>query len=187
MEASLQSSFSSFLNPDQLVSELGLTPGMSVGDFGSGSGHLAILTAQRIGPQGKVYAIDILEDKLDSVRVKAKEAGVQNIETIRANLEVLGSSGLPDASQDIVLLVNILFQSQKKEDILREARRVLKNEGKLALIEWKKGTGGFGPPDELRMEEEQMNSLIVQQGFTYEKPLYVGQFHYGLMFFKQSS
>lgn len=184
MNGATQMNGSSFLNPDFVVGELGLAEGMSVGDFGCGSGHLAVLIAQKIGVNGKLYAIDILEDKLDSVRVKAKTANVENIETVRANLEVLGSTGLANDSQDLVLLINILFQSQKKQDIFKEAHRVLKPGGRLVVIDWQKASGGFGPPDELRTSEAELYSMVEQVGFSKDRPLNVGQFHYGSLFQK---
>src|SRR3989338_92037 len=147
-----------FLNPELIINEFGIMPGMSIGDFGSGAGYFTILMAERVGREGRVYALDIMESALDSVREKARAVGLENIEAIRTNLEVLGSSGLSDQSQDIVLLANILFQSEKKVEIIREAKRVLKDNGSLIIIDWKRGlpaqagAGGFGPPDSLRTD-----------------------------------
>ncbi len=155
---------------------------MQIADFGCGAGHIAILIAQRAGENGKVTAFDILEDKLDSVRVRAKAAGLNNVETARANLEVLGSTGLAEQSQDMVILVNILFQSQKKSEILKEAKRVLKPSGTVVFVDWKKGTNGFGPPDELRMDETAMQALFTNEGFILGRKFEAGQFHYGLIF-----
>src|SRR3989344_1723292 len=108
-----------FLNPDLIVNEFGLMPGMSVADFGSGAGYFTILMAGRVGKEGRVYALDIMESALDSVRAKARAVGLENVEEIRTNLEVLGSSCLADQSQDIVLLANILFQPDKQSEIIR--------------------------------------------------------------------
>ena len=82
-----------------------------------------------------------MEDKLDSFKARTKAAGLENIETKRANLEILGNTGLGDDTQDMVLLINILFQSNKKSDILKEAKRVLKSGGSAILVEWKKVRG----------------------------------------------
>lgn len=173
-----------FLKPELLVNEFGLAPGMSAADFGSGSGYFTILMAQRVGKEGRVYALDIMESALDSVREKAKAAGVENIELIRTNLEVLGSSGLSDQSQDIVLLANILFQSDKKSEIIKEAKRVLKDSGTLVIIDWKKGAGGFGPPDNLRTDGSAMRSLAVGEGLIFDRVFDAGQFHFGIVFKK---
>jgi ubiquinone/menaquinone biosynthesis C-methylase UbiE len=174
-----------FLNPDKIVFEFNIRQGMSVADFGCGSGYFTILAAQKVGSDGKVYALDVQESSLDSVRTKAKAAGVSNIETIRANLEVLGSSGLGDESQDMVLIANVLFQSPKKENIFQEAHRVLKKDAQLVVVDWVKGSGGFGPPDNLRTDDIAMEALVASAGFTFIKKIDAGKFHYGLIFKKQ--
>lgn len=174
-----------FLNPDKIVNEFGITEGMQVADFGSGAGYFTILLGQRVGENGKVFALDVQETALDNVRVKAKAVDLENVETIRSNLEVLGSSGLTDGSQDMVLLANILFQSDKKADIIKEAVRVLKNQGLLIIIDWKRATGGFGPPDNLRTDEIAMRSLVMGEGLSFQKEIDAGQFHYGMVFRKE--
>jgi len=173
-----------FLNPYSIVGEFGLRQGMSVVDFGSGSGYFTILLAEKVGENGKVYALDVLESALDSVRSKAKAGNVDNIETIRADLEVMGGTGLPDSSQDFVLIANALFQSRKKEDIIREAKRILKDRGSLVIIDWMKNVGGIGPPEDLRMDETQIKSLVNDVGFILQGEINAGRFHYGIKFSK---
>lgn len=173
-----------FLDPGSIVNEFSLMPGMNVADFGSGAGYFTIIIAERVGKEGKVYALDIMESALESVKERAKTAGIENLETIWTNLEVLGGSGLADQSQDIVLLANILFQSDKKSDIVREAKRVLKDNGSLIVIDWKKGAGGFGPPDSLRTDDMAMRSLVVGEGLMFERIFDAGQFHFGMKFKK---
>ncbi|OGM99657.1 MAG: hypothetical protein A2736_00345 [Candidatus Yanofskybacteria bacterium RIFCSPHIGHO2_01_FULL_41_27] len=173
-----------FLDPGKTVLEFDVKEGMSIADFGCGTGYFTILLGQKVGKDGKVYALDVQEPPLDSVRAKAKAVGLENIEAIRANLEVLGSSRLPDNSQDMVLLANILFQSTKKREIISEAARVLKTGGSLIVIDWKKGTGG-GPPDELRAEPTEMKALLSADIFSFQKDIDAGSFHYGMMFVKR--
>lgn len=172
------------MNPDKIAGEFGIKPGMMVADFGSGAGYFTILMAQKVGTDGKVVALDIQESALDNVRVKAKAAGLENVETIRSNLEVVGGSDLADSSQDMVLLANILFQSDLKAEIVKEAARVLKNGGFLVVIDWKRATGGFGPPDNLRTDEIAMRSLVISEGLVFENDIDAGQFHYGMKFKK---
>ena len=173
-----------FLDPGKTVLEFDVKEGMSIADFVCGTGYFTILLGQKVGKDGKVYALDVQEPPLDSVRAKAKAVGLENIEAIRANLEVLGSSRLPDNSQDMVLLANILFQSTKKREIISEAARVLKTGGSLIVIDWKKGTGG-GPPDELRAEPTEMKALLSADIFSFQKDIDAGSFHYGMMFVKR--
>ncbi len=177
-----------FMNPDVIAMEFGLSPGMKVADFGSGAGYFTILMAKLVGKSGMVTALDVMATALESVRVKAKAAGLENILTTRANLEVLGSSGLSAESQDMVLLANILFQSNKKDLIFKEALRVLKKGGKLVVIDWKKGSlsgqGGFGPPEDLRTDPKSMKSIAAKEGLNFEKDIDAGSFHYGMAFRK---
>lgn len=173
-----------FLDPLSIIGQLGIKEGMKVADFGSGGGYFAIYIAERVGSSGRVYALDILEDKLDNIRSRALSHGLENIETIRANLEVLGSSSLPDNSQDIVLLANILFQSSRREDIIREGARILKKSSELIIIDWNKGTNGFGPPDDLRPSQESIKNIAEKLGLSFIRVFDAGQFHFGFIFSK---
>ena len=190
MDASPNIKDGGFLNPESVVGDFGVMPGMRIADFGCGAGHIGIITAQKIGKEGKLIALDIMEDKLDSFRARAKALGLENVEVKRANLEVPGNTGITENTQDMVLLINILFQSQKKPEIVREAKRVLKPGGSVVLIEWKKGSGapsgqaGLGPPDDLRTDTNAMQGILAVEGFKFSRSFNVGQFHYGMIFKK---
>jgi ubiquinone/menaquinone biosynthesis C-methylase UbiE len=172
------------LDPARVIDNLNIMPDMKVADFGCGTGHFTILIAKRVGEDGRVSAIDVQEAPLESVKTRAREAGLANIDPIRANLEVLGSTRLNDGSQDIVFVANVLFQSNKKDLIIREAYRILKAGGQLVMVEWKKGGGGFGPPDNLRMDGDQLKKLVTGEGLTFERDVEVGQYHHVMMFTK---
>jgi ubiquinone/menaquinone biosynthesis C-methylase UbiE len=130
-----------------IISQFELKPGTKIADLGSGSGYFTIEMAKIIGDGGVVTAVDVLESALETVRTKAVSADVKNIHLVRANLEVLGSTFLPDNSQDFVLVKNVLFQNDQKIRIIREAKRMLISRKKMVIIDWEKGTGGLGPPD----------------------------------------
>ncbi len=173
-----------FMSPDIIVESFGLQPGMKVADFGSGAGYFTILIAQKIGESGVVTAVDILESALETVRAKAAVGGFKNLQTVRADLEVLGGSGLADDSQDIVLLANILFQSNKRSEIVQEAKRVLTSNGLLIFIDWKKGGGGVGPPDANRVDAQEIKSVFESQGLSFVREIDAGAFHFGLIYRK---
>src|SRR3989344_3772034 len=174
-----------FMDPDRVVGYFGLAEDRRVADFGSGAGYFTMLMAKRVGESGIVTAVDILDSSLETLRSKAKMEGLSNIQTVRANLEVFGGSGLADNSQDVVLLANILFQNTDKSPILMEARRILKPSGSIIVIDWRKGTGGFGPPDDLRTDEEEMKQVVLaSDGLQYVGEIDAGVFHYGMIFRK---
>lgn len=172
------------MDPERIAGTFGVTEGMRVADFGSGAGYFTILLARLVGEDGVVTAVDVLDSALDTVRAKAAGEGLNNVQIIRSNLEILGSSGLADGSQDMLLLANILFQNKDKEAIVNEARRALKSGGRLVVIDWQKGTSGFGPPDELRSDPQTMQAMISQAGFDFVGLIDAGLFHFGMTFKK---
>lgn len=174
-----------FLDPQRVAAGFGVQPGMRVADFGSGAGYFTIILAKMVGDTGAVTAVDILDTALETLRAKAKLEGLSNIQTIRSNLEVLGSSGLPDNSQDMVLLANVLFQNPNKSPIITEARRVLKPGGLMIVIDWRKGVNGFGPPDNLKEDPEEIKQLVIaNDGLQFSHEIDAGIFHFGQVFKK---
>src|SRR3989338_8669049 len=174
-----------FMNPEVIVESFGLEPGMKVADFGSGAGYFTILMAKKVGDSGGVTALDIMESALETVRTKASAVGLKNLQTPRGDLEVLGGSALPDNSQNMVLLANILFQSSKKEQIIQEVKRILMPGGSVIVIDWKKeANGGLGPPAELKIDKAELQSMLEKEGLVFVRDIDAGGFHFGFVFKK---
>ena len=106
-----------FLHPSVVTQYLEILPGMRIADFGCGSGHWAVVLARAVGPSGKVFAVDVQESALETTRAQARQAHLANIETIRANVEVLGATALKDATVDAVMISNMLFQADEKTNV----------------------------------------------------------------------
>jgi len=173
-----------FSNPERIIKELNLPEGTRVADFGSGSGYFTLLLAKAVGPEGLVTAVDVLPAPLEVIKTRAGDAGLFNIAYVRGNLEVLGGSQLTDDSQDLVLLANILFQSQKKADIIRETKRVLKTDGELVVIDWTP-QAVFGPAEAgWKLSKEEGQKLAEAAGFALVREIAVSQNHWGLIFKK---
>jgi len=173
-----------FLNPQKVLDQLEIPSPGKVAHFGCGHGYFTILLSKMVGQEGQVYAIDILKEALDEVKDRAKLAGISNIELIRGNLEVTDDSKLTDGSCDMVLLANILFQSQKKIDILKEARRVLKLGGRLVVIDWESTKPTLTSDSGWRISSGEAQRLVQEQNFAFEREFDAGDYHYGLMFRK---
>lgn len=173
-----------FLDVDRIVSTLGITQGQHAADLGCGSGYFTIALARAVGASGIVTAVDVMEEPLQSVQTRADAMGLKNVRTVRADLEVLGGTKIPDASQDLTLLKNVLFQSQKKDAMIREAARMLKQGGRLVAIDWKKRAGGFGPPDDLRPDPSEVQRMAQDTGLRLDRELTADRFHFGLIFIK---
>ncbi|MCR4323333.1 MAG: class I SAM-dependent methyltransferase [Candidatus Azambacteria bacterium] len=174
-----------FLSPQHAIEQSGISAGMEVADFGCGQGDFTIAAAKLIGPEGKVHAIDIQDSALSSTRSKARIDGVLNIDLVMGNVEVPGASKCADISQDAVILSNLLFQTEKRAEILREASRVLKPGGIAIFVDWKK-EAPLGPMRNLRMEKAEIEQLIMQEGFAFQRNIEAGAFHFGMVFIKKA-
>lgn len=172
-----------FLHPEETVKQLNIQRYMKVADFGCGAGYFTLPIAKKLAHESRVYAVDILETALESVRSRAKLQGFFNIETIRCNLEEFKSTGLSDDSIDFVLLSNVLFQSVKKIDIIKEAKRILKQGGEMAIIDWKPDQP-MGPAKEFVVPLGAVKKIIEDEGLRFKRELKVDKYHWGIIFDK---
>jgi len=179
----LQSS-SKFIDPIMVISQLDLRSGITVADFGCGTGYFSIPIAKKIGKEGVVYSLDIVPQKLEAVASQAKTQGITNIITKRANLENEEGSKLGAESIDWVIMKDVLFQNKKKSNMFKEAKRVLKPGGKILIVEWRSGNSSIGPDSNLRISRDEINSLINDNQLLIVKDIEAGDFHYGLILSK---
>lgn len=173
------------LNPYSIWEEGGLGAEMKIADLGCGAaGHFVVPAAKIVGEKGKVYAVDLLKSVLDAVLSRARLEGVNNIETVWSNLEIYGATKIKPESLDFVLLANTLFQIKGREEVLREAVRLVKSGGKILVVEWGAGDAPLGPPPAARLGKDFVKDLAGRNGLREVKEFKAGPYHYGLVFVK---
>ena len=107
-----------------------LHEGETVLDLGSGAGGDVLISARRVGPAGKAIGLDMTDEMLDLARANAAQAGLGNVEFVRGEIEDIP---LPDGSVDVVISNCVINLSGDKDQVLREAARVLRPGGRFAV------------------------------------------------------
>lgn len=118
--------------PQEVMDALGIKEGSIVGDIGAGGGYFTFHLAARVGPKGRVYAEDILEDEVKKIRERAEKEGLSQI------VEVLGAKDdpkLPAESLDAILIVNAYHEMREHDAMLGAILRALKPGGLLGIID----------------------------------------------------
>jgi ubiquinone/menaquinone biosynthesis C-methylase UbiE len=170
------------LDADKILSHLKVGEGMRVGELGCGGrGHFVFPAVGLVGSRGHVYAVDVLQPVLQAIERQAREQHWQNVTTVWSNLEVVGATGVPAGTLDRATLINILFQAKDRLAMLNEARRLLKPDGLLLVVDWRRESAPFGPAPARRVPEDEASALATRAGFTLVDRFQAGPHHYGLV------
>jgi ubiquinone/menaquinone biosynthesis C-methylase UbiE len=164
---------------------LKLKPGMAVLDLASGIGLYSLGAAEKLGGSGEVCAVDLWDEGISALNGRIREQHVSNVHTVIA--DITRPLPLPDAYFDVCLLATVLHDLEKKgqENVLREVARLLKDDGALAVVEFRKIDHGPGPPIHIRISEKELAEKAAGFGYAKTGCEGLGEFTYGCVFRKK--
>ena len=138
--------------PDQIMDKLLIAEGSAVADLGAGGGWFTMRLANRVGPNGTIYAEDVQSQMIDAITRRTARAGLRNVRT------VLGTDLDPrlPAPVDAVLIVDAYHEFAQPVVMLGNVAKALKPNGRIGIIEFKKEGLGPGPPMEERVDPERV-------------------------------
>lgn len=178
---------SSFLNPARTLRATKLHEGSRVADFGAGSGFFTRAAARIVGDEGLVWAVDVHQDLLPRLKNLALQEGLHNVEVVHGDVEKAKGSRLPADNFDLVIISNVLFSSEHKEALAKEAHRVLRKTGRVLVIDWSGSFGGLGPHPDHVVTTDHAQTLFELHGFTYQEAVPAGEYHWGFLARKKSA
>ncbi|MBW3622047.1 MAG: class I SAM-dependent methyltransferase [Armatimonadetes bacterium] len=120
--------------PRKLLDALKIAPGSTVADVGAGSGYYTFRLSDRVGPKGRVYAVDVQPEMLALIRQRAKVRGITNVQPV---LGTFSDPKLPPSSTDLILLVDVYHEFSHPFEMARAMIRALKPGGRLVLVEYR--------------------------------------------------
>jgi ubiquinone/menaquinone biosynthesis C-methylase UbiE len=169
--------------PFSILSHSKLKNGMNLIDLGCGTGYFTI-PASHIVKNGLICAIDIQTEMLETLHKNLNKLSIKNIHVIRSELHNLP---IKDESLDIALLINALHELHDRQSFLGEIYRILKDNGKISIVDWKKADmqEEIGPPLQERISIIQAQRVLENQYFKLIKRFSAGPHHYGLLFTKK--
>jgi len=163
-----------------------LREGMTVVDLACGYGHYSFELSKGVGAEGVVYAVDLWKMAIEAVEARIEERGIKNIRPVLADIS--RRIPLEDGSVDLCLMAAVLhdlLRENAHEGALREARRMIKGGGTLAVVEFKVIDGPPGPPKNIRIDPERTGEIVAPFGFSLDSTADLGPYAYTSIYRKR--
>ena len=165
--------------------ELDLKVGVIFLDVACGWGHYSLAAADIVGKEGQVYAVDLWEEGILNLRKEAVSKGSQNLEAFVS--DVSQNIPLENDCVDVCLMATVLHDlvgDHVDQQAMKEVTRVIKPQGTLAIVEYKKTDGPPGPPKPVRLSPREVDALLSPYGFNQKHLTEIGESHYLQIFTK---
>ncbi len=158
-----------FAQRHKVVEAIGLKPGMAIADIGAGTGLFTLLFAEKVQPEGKVYAVDIAPNFLAFIDERAKEAKLDEVvETIRGTQT---STNLPPDSIDVAYICDTYHHFEHPAQSLASIHQALRPDGRLVIVEFdrREGISSEFILGHVRADKATFLAEIISAGFAPDK------------------
>jgi SAM-dependent methyltransferase len=152
--------------PDKALDALGSLTGSTVADVGAGSGYFTVRLAARVGPKGRVYANDLQPEMLKILGARLAREKVANVTLVQGAAD---NPRLPEASIDLVLMVDVYHEFSEPQKMLRAIRTAMKPGGRLVLLEYRKEDPDVPIRFEHKMTVKEAQLELEAEGFRLSK------------------
>ena len=151
-----------FLDDNEILDELNLNGSELIMDAGCGDGHISIKLLNEYITSGVVYAVDIYDASIEDMEKFKSDNKIQNLINIQADI-TQKIIEIDDETLDIILMVNVFHgfkASRKIDEAVNELSRLIKKDGKIAIMDYKKWDVPKGPPTQFRSSPEELEKIF---------------------------
>jgi ubiquinone/menaquinone biosynthesis C-methylase UbiE len=149
--------------PDRALDVLKIAKGAVVADVGAGSGYMTAKLASRVGPVGKVYAVDIQPEMLRLLGLRLKQQNIVNVVPVQGEVN---DPRLPADTLDLELMVDVYHEFSEPQTMLRHLRAALKPDGRLVLLEYRKEDPSIPIRPDHKMSVSEAKLELEAEGFA---------------------
>jgi ubiquinone/menaquinone biosynthesis C-methylase UbiE len=167
--------------PSIVLDALKLRGGDTVADLGAGSGYFTFRIAPRVGGTGKVLAVEIQDEMLQTIRQRAQALKVTNVEAVKGNET---DPNLPAKAVDLVLMVDVYHELAYPFEVMTKIREALKPGGRVVFVEYRKEDPDVPIKEVHKMSVEQVKSEMKAVGLAHLQTLETLPLQHILIFVK---
>ena len=171
------------IDSEKLRSTLPIKPGSVVIDLACGKGIYSMFLSEIVGETGLIYAVDLWKEGLLLLEEQIEKKGITNIKTLLTDASK--QIDIDGYSSDICLMATVLHdfeEAGQANTVLKKIKTLLKPNGCLAVIEFKKIEGPPGPPVHIRLSEDEVEKMVTRHGFVKKETVDIGEYNYLMTF-----
>lgn len=173
------------LDPHTIFEYAQLQPHMHVADLGCGkTGHIVFPAAKALNEHGVVYAVDIVKSALDALRNRAEALHLSDIRPVWGDIERERGIAIPEGTLDVAFFINVL-NHVNVDAALTEVTRILKEKGRIVVVDWVRNVGGLGAHGRL-LDFSSIEEWARSSGFLVQHKRPLGDYHMIMVLYRHT-